>query len=164
MQDWGLYACYRMWNWSQPLAGRSKRIDTKVSILLGLQFPLFLSLTHTGERRPLRKGVRQRIFSSAGAHIVRPFPCLYAVSDTLLLHISATLRKRNTRRISRRAREATLGCSAVQPICTLLHRRVNLHFQFSITASHTKKAPLSRCFQSVDKVNLSFLLFVRQHA
>ena len=36
-------------------AGRSKRIDTKVSILLGLQFPLFLSLAKIGERRPLRK-------------------------------------------------------------------------------------------------------------
>ena len=37
------------------MAGRSKRIDTKVSILLGLQFPLFLSPAETGERRPLRK-------------------------------------------------------------------------------------------------------------
>ena len=69
MQDWGLYACYRLRNWSQPWTGRSKRIDTKVSILLGLQFPLFLSLTHTGERRPLRK----RFFLSQGANNVRPY-------------------------------------------------------------------------------------------
>ena len=44
----------------------------------------------------------------------------------------------------------------MHPICTLLRRRVNLHFQFSITASHTQKAPLSRCFQLVEKVRFLF--------
>ena len=76
-------------------ARRSKRIGTKVSILLGLQFPLFLSLAKIGERRPLRKGERQRIFSSVGEHSVLPFLYLCAVPDTLLLHIPATLRRRN---------------------------------------------------------------------
>ena len=38
----------------------------------------------TGDRCEI--GVRQRIFSSVGEHSVLPFPCLYAVSDTLLLH------------------------------------------------------------------------------
>ena len=44
----------------------------------------------------------------------------------------------------------------MQPICTLLHRGVNLHFQFSITAPDTKKAPLSRCFQLVEKAIFDF--------
>ena len=77
------------------MARWSKRIDTKVSILLGLQFPLFLSPAQTRDRRPLRKGERQRILSTVGAHSVRPFLYLYAVSDTILLHISATPRRRD---------------------------------------------------------------------
>ena len=84
MRDWGLYACYRMRNWSQPLAMR------------------FAAPAAVGKK------------------------------------------------------EGTLECPAVQPICTLLHRRVNLHFQFSITAPDTKKAPLSRCFQLVEKAIFDF--------
>ena len=50
----------------QPVA---KRIDTKVSILLGLRFPLFLSLAKIGERRPLRKrGTAENLFHRRGAH------------------------------------------------------------------------------------------------
>ena len=49
----------------------------------------------TGDR--FENGERQRIFSSVGAHRVRPLLNLYAMPDTLLLHISATLRKRDTR-------------------------------------------------------------------
>ena len=64
---------------------------------LNSRFPLFLSLAQTGDRRPLRKGERQRISSSAGEHSVRPFPYLYAMPDTLLLHIWFTLRRRDTR-------------------------------------------------------------------
>ena len=41
------------------------------------------------------KGERQRIFSSVGEHSVLPFLYLCAVPDTLLLHIPATLRRRN---------------------------------------------------------------------
>ena len=37
---------------------------------------------------------RQRIFSSVGAAIGRPFPHLYAMPDSLLLHIRFTLRRR----------------------------------------------------------------------
>ena len=49
-------------------ARRSKRIDTKVSILLGLQFPLFLSLAKIGERRPLRKkGTAEDFYYRRGA-------------------------------------------------------------------------------------------------
>ena len=72
----------------------SKRIDTRVSILLGLHLPLLDSLAQIRDQRPLRKGERQRIFSSVGAHSVRPCLNLSAVSDNLLLHISAALRRR----------------------------------------------------------------------
>ena len=78
-----------------PSARRAKRIDTKVSILLGLHLPLLDSLAQTRERRPLRKGERQRIFSSVGAHSVRPCLNLSAVSDNLLLHMRFHLRRRD---------------------------------------------------------------------
>ena len=55
-------------------AGMSKRIDTKVSILLGLQFPLFLSLAKIGERRPLRnRGTAEDFFYRRGAQCA-PMP------------------------------------------------------------------------------------------
>ena len=44
--------------------GVGKRVDTYGFYPLNSRFPLFLNLTQTGDRRPLRKGVRQRIFSS----------------------------------------------------------------------------------------------------
>ena len=64
---------------------------------------------------------RQRIFSTVGAdQCVRPFLYLYAMPDSLLLHISATLRRRGTRWIARRAREGPLGddCAA-QLVCLM---------------------------------------------
>ena len=39
-------------------------------------------------------GERQRIFSTVGEHSVLPCPDLFAVPDRLLLHMSATLRRR----------------------------------------------------------------------
>ena len=52
-----------------------------VSILLGLQFPLFVCLAKIGERRPLRNlGTAEELF-------YRGFRNLFAVSDTILLHI-----------------------------------------------------------------------------
>ena len=60
---------------------------------LNSHFLLFLSLAQTGDRRPLRKGERQRIFSTVGEHSVLPCRNLYAVPDTVLLHIRATLRR-----------------------------------------------------------------------
>ena len=62
--------------------------------LLGLHLPLLDSLAQTRDQRPLRKGERQRIFSSVEAHSVRPCLNLSAVSNNLLLHISAALRRR----------------------------------------------------------------------
>ena len=57
---------------------------------LWIPFPLFLSLAKTGERRPLRKK------GTAEDFYFRIFLNLFAVSDALLLHIPATLRRRNT--------------------------------------------------------------------
>ena len=72
-----------------------KRVDTYgFHPLVNHPFPL-ASLAQTRDRRPLRKGERQRIFSTVGAHSVRPCLCLYAVSDSLLLHIRVHLRRRN---------------------------------------------------------------------
>ena len=70
-------------------AGRSKRIDTKVSILLGLQFPLFHSLAKIRERRPLRKGERQSGYR---------YVCFVKYSqftDSVLLHRTESLSRRD---------------------------------------------------------------------
>ena len=48
--------------------------------------------SETGDR-PERK--RQRIFSTVGEHSVLPFLYLFAVSDTLLLHMRLSLRRRD---------------------------------------------------------------------
>ena len=52
-------------DWVLTLSWGSKRIDTKVSILLGLQFPLLDSPAKIGERRPLRNRGTAEDFSSA---------------------------------------------------------------------------------------------------
>ena len=74
---------------------RGKRVDTCGFYPLNSRFPLFCSLAQTEDRRPLRKGERQRISSSAGEHSVLTFPHLYAMPDSLLLLIWFTLRRRN---------------------------------------------------------------------
>ena len=71
-----------------------KRVDTCGFYPLNSRFPLFLSLAQTRDRRPLRKGERQRIFSTVGEHSVLPCPGLSAVPDTILLHRRFTLRRR----------------------------------------------------------------------
>ena len=76
-------------------AAAGKRADTCGFYPLNSRFPLFPNPAQTRDRRPLRKGERQRIFSSVGEHSVLPFLYLCAVPDTLLLHIPATLRRRN---------------------------------------------------------------------
>ena len=75
--------------WVLTLSWGSKRIDTKVSILLGLQFPLFLSLAQTRDRRPLRKGERQ-----SGYRCVY-FATYSQFTDSVLLHMRFTLRRRD---------------------------------------------------------------------
>ena len=89
MRDWGLYACYRMRNWSQPLAGR-------------FAAPAAQGELPEGQEKP---------------HWGAP-PC-----------------------------NPSAHCFTAGSIP---------HFLFSITASHTKKAPLSRCFQLVEKVRFLF--------
>ena len=61
------FGCFSLKNddWVLTLSWGSKRIDTKVSILLGLQFPLFLNPAKIGERRPLRNRGTAEDFSSA---------------------------------------------------------------------------------------------------
>ena len=48
------------------------RMDTKISTLVN---PVFFipNLAQTGDRQPLRKGERQRIFSTVWEHSVLPF-------------------------------------------------------------------------------------------
>ena len=89
----GIAACGRRERRRAPRRG--KRVDTNGFYPLNSHFLLFLSLAQTRDRRPLRKRERQRIFSSVGEHSVLPFLYLCAVPDTLLLHIPATLRRRN---------------------------------------------------------------------
>ena len=52
------------------------------------------STAKIGERRPLRKEERQSGYPFVGARIARPLLYLYAMLDTFLLHIPATLRRR----------------------------------------------------------------------
>ena len=73
-----------------PTAG-GKRVDTNGFYPLNSHFLLFLNLTHTRDRRPLRKGKRQSGYSCVS------FSAYSQFTDNLLLHISATLRRRNTR-------------------------------------------------------------------
>jgi len=58
-----------------------------VSILLGLQFPLFVGLVEIGERRPLRKGERQSGYRSVS------FSACSQFTDSGLLHKSVSLRR-----------------------------------------------------------------------
>ena len=74
---------------------RGKRVDTYGFYPLNSRFPLFPSLAQTRDRRPLRKGERQRIFSTVGKHSVLPCRDIFAVSDSVLLHRSEGLRRRN---------------------------------------------------------------------
>ena len=56
---------------------------------MGLQFPLFVCLAKIGERRPLRNlGTAEELF-------YRGFRNLFAVSDTILLHIRLNPRRRD---------------------------------------------------------------------
>ena len=111
-------------------AAAGKRADTCGFYPLNSRFPLFPNPAQTRDRRPLRKGERQRILSTVGAHNVRPFLYLYAVSDFVLLHRRVHLRRRDiTVRIL-----STVGAHNVRPFLylyavsdfVLLHRRVHL--------------------------------------
>ena len=67
--------------------GGGKRVDTCGFYPLNSRFPLFLSLAHTRDRRPLRnRGTAEDFY-------YRVFLNLFAGSDTLLLHIRFHQRK-----------------------------------------------------------------------
>ena len=68
---------------------RGKRVDTYGFYPLNSRFPLFRSLAQTGDRRPLRN------WNTAEDFFFRMFLNIFAVSDTVLLHIWFTLRRRN---------------------------------------------------------------------
>ena len=96
-------------------AAVGKRVDTCGFYPLNSRFPLFRSLAQTGDRRPLRN------WNTAEDFFFRMFLNIFAVSDTVLLHIWFTLRRRNTRWIAQRAREGALGDNSVaQLVYTLL--------------------------------------------
>ena len=70
----------------RPAAG-GKRVDTCGFYPLNSRFPLFLSLAHTRDRRPLRnRGTAEDFY-------YRVFLNLFEGSDTVLLHIRLNLRR-----------------------------------------------------------------------
>ena len=62
-------------------------------------------------------GERQRIFSSVGAHSVRPFPYLFSMPDTLLLHMRFALRRRNIPVL----RNSVVWCLRTAPVNSSAH-------------------------------------------
>ena len=78
-----------------PAAGAKRKGHLRFPFLFELlPFPYFLARRKSESDDRFENGVRQRIFSSVGAAIGRPFPHLYAMPDFLLLHIRFTLRRR----------------------------------------------------------------------
>ena len=121
---------YRIWSGLQPLArwftapaAAGKRADTCGFYPLNSRFPLFPNPAQTRDRRPLRKGERQRILSTVGAHNVRPFLYLYAVSDFVLLHRRVHLRRRDIT-VSRNSLVGGCGRHLQATIINKLYRRV----------------------------------------
>ena len=100
-----------------------KRVDTCGFYPLNSRFPLFPNPAQTRDRRPLRKGERQRILSTVGAHNVRPFLYLYAVSDFVLLHRRVHLRRRDIT-VSRNSLVGGCGRHLQATIINKLYRRV----------------------------------------
>ena len=90
---------------------------------LNSHFLLFPNPAQTRDRRPLRKGERQRILSTVGAHNVRPFLYLYAVSDFVLLHRRVHLRRRDIT-VSRNSLVGGCGRHLQATINNKLYRRV----------------------------------------
>ena len=80
-----------------PARQGHKRVDTNGFYpLVNHPFPIIARRkSENGDRCYI--GERQRCFSTVGAHSVRPFLYLYAVSDTVLLHRWFHLRRRDTR-------------------------------------------------------------------
>ena len=74
---------------------RGKRVDTKVSTLLTPTSFYFLVWRRLPTCDRCETGERQRIFSPVGEHSVLPCRDIFAVPDTVLLHMWFHLRKRD---------------------------------------------------------------------
>ena len=121
-------------------AAAGKRADTCGFYPLNSRFPLFPNPAQTRDRRPLRKGERQRILSTVGAHNVRPFLYLYAVSDFVLLH----------RRVHLRRRDITVSRKSLAR-CNAWHLRIRRLIQFifaSLSANELRGTIMPRSAQS----------------
>ena len=73
---------------------QGKRVDTKVSTLLTPTSFYFLVWRRLPTCDRCETGERQRIFSPVGEHSVLPCRDIFAVPDTVLLHMWFHLRKR----------------------------------------------------------------------
>ena len=139
-----------------------KGSDTHGFYPLDSHFPLFLNLMQTRDRRPLRNGERQRSLSTVGAHSVRPFLYLYAVSDTILLHISATPRRRDIP-VSRNSfiwilRTAPANC--ICPCYSFVHMVGENESQNEKWRMKPFHSPFSITYRSNNR-NLRLILFIQ---
>ena len=157
-------------------AAAGKRADTCGFYPLNSRFPLFPNPAQTRDRRPLRKGERQRILSTVGAHNVRPFLYLYAVSDFVLLHRRVHLRRRDIT-VSRNSlawifcttptncTRYTVGCDdsahRLYPTCTIYpvgrplatHTTVNRHVNFPLSILNYCKS-----LNAISRYNISCVI------
>ena len=79
-----------------PAAGAKRKGHLRFPFLFELlPFPYFLSWRRLPTCDRCEMWERQRIFSTVGEHSVLPCRNLYAVPDTVLLHIRVTLRRRD---------------------------------------------------------------------
>ncbi len=85
----------KTWLGGSPYPRRwAQGVDTKVSTLVN-PVSFIPNLAKIRERRPLRKGERQRIFFFRMDARCAPCIHIFAGSDTVLLHIWFHLRRRN---------------------------------------------------------------------
>ena len=75
-----------LWREVRRIRGGGKRVDTYGFYPLNSRFPLFVRLAQTRDRRPLRKEERQSSYYGVS------FSAYSQFTDSVLLHISATLR------------------------------------------------------------------------
>ena len=76
-------------------AGDKKGRHLRFLPSLNTRFPCGVAWVQMVDCVSVEKGERQRIFITAGEHSVLLFLCLCAVPDSVLLHISAALRRRD---------------------------------------------------------------------
>ena len=99
---------------------------------------------HGGDGRTETIKERQRIFSTVGEHSVLPFLYLFAVSDTVLLHIWFTLRR------ARHSSAAQFFCALYRPAPADLDVRHNLSSQVLSVISRLTSCATRACRACVD--------------